>query len=93
MVCQLPRPSSERFTRNRVRSRLLPEIEEACGTSGVENLRAFASAVESLEEELAARTAHLGWELPSYAPVVASARRRSCPAASSPSSLFATHSR
>jgi hypothetical protein len=30
----------------------------------VDNLRAFASAVESLEEELAGRTAHLAWGPP-----------------------------
>lgn len=68
---------SPRFTRNRVRNQLLPEIEETCGEGGFENLRAFASAVESLEEELAARTAHLSWERPSYADAVASSRLRS----------------
>lgn len=65
---------SPRFTRNRVRNELMPEIAETCGENGFENLRAFASAVESLEEELAARTAHLSWELPPYAGAVASVR-------------------
>ena len=65
---------SPRFTRNRVRNELMPEIAETCGEGGFENLRAFASAVESLEEELAARTAHLSWELPPYAGAVASVR-------------------
>jgi len=64
---------SERFTRNRVRHGLLPQIAATCGERGVENLRAFASAVEGLEEELAARTAHLAWE----PPVFAAARRTS----------------
>ena len=53
-----------RFTRNRVRHRLLPEIEHVCGRGGVEGLRAFARAVEGLEDELAARTAHLHWSAP-----------------------------
>jgi len=53
---------SDRFTRNRVRNGLLPVIEQTCGEEGVDNLRAFASAVESLEEELAGRTAHLCWD-------------------------------
>jgi len=66
--------ASARFTRNRVRSELLPQIEEACGAGGFENLRAFASAVESLEEELASRTAHLAWDLPSWAGSSAAAR-------------------
>lgn len=55
---------SPRFTRNRVRGRLLPEIERACGPEGIERLRDFAGAVERLEEELAGRTAHLSWDTP-----------------------------
>ncbi|MDA1264088.1 MAG: tRNA lysidine(34) synthetase TilS [Planctomycetota bacterium] len=57
----------DRFTRNRVRGALLPEIEEACGPEGLDGLRAFAGAVERLEEELAGRTAHLAWSLPQQA--------------------------
>jgi tRNA(Ile)-lysidine synthase len=53
-----------RFTRNRVRGDLLPQIERACGPQGVEGLRAFAGAVERLENELAGRTAHLAWTEP-----------------------------
>ena len=50
---------STRFTRNRVRGGLLPEIAEAPG--GMDGLRAFARAVEGLEEELAEKTVHLHW--------------------------------
>ena len=59
--------ASSRFTRNRVRNQLLPKIGETCGDEGIENLRAFANAVEGLEEELAARTAHLAWSPPAHA--------------------------
>ncbi|MAG63726.1 tRNA lysidine(34) synthetase TilS [Candidatus Woesearchaeota archaeon] len=52
---------SPAHTRNRVRNQLLPRIESTCGPAGVENLRAFASAVEGLEDELATRTANLNW--------------------------------
>jgi tRNA(Ile)-lysidine synthase len=55
------------FTRNRVRNELLPSINDTCGGEGIENLRAFASAVENLEEELSARTAHLAWAPPAHA--------------------------
>jgi len=51
---------SERFTRNRVRNNLLPKIADAPG--GMDGLRAFARAVEGLEEELAERTVHLCWK-------------------------------
>jgi tRNA(Ile)-lysidine synthase len=53
--------ASPAHTRNRVRNQLLPRIESTCGPAGVENLRAFASAVEGLEDELATRTANLNW--------------------------------
>ncbi|MEO2162656.1 MAG: tRNA lysidine(34) synthetase TilS [bacterium] len=53
---------SPAHTRNRVRNQLLPRIESTCGPTGVENLRAFASAVEGLEDELATRTANLNWD-------------------------------
>jgi tRNA(Ile)-lysidine synthase len=53
--------SSPAHTRNRVRNELLPRIESTCGPAGVQNLRAFASAVEGLEDELATRTANLTW--------------------------------
>lgn len=62
-----------RFTRNRVRGALLPEIERTCGPDGIEGLRAFAGAVERLEDELAGRTAHLSWRTPEHAPAVRSA--------------------
>ncbi|MEZ6004372.1 MAG: tRNA lysidine(34) synthetase TilS [Planctomycetota bacterium] len=51
---------SERFTRNRVRAGLLPDIAQAPG--GMDGLRAFARAVEGLESELAERTLHLSWD-------------------------------
>ncbi|MCP3920700.1 MAG: tRNA lysidine(34) synthetase TilS [bacterium] len=54
-------------TRNRVRNDLLPSIEQTCGKEGIAGLRAFASAVESLEDELAGRTAHLSWTAPRHA--------------------------
>ncbi|MEM9799358.1 MAG: tRNA lysidine(34) synthetase TilS [Planctomycetota bacterium] len=60
------------FTRNRVRHQVLPEIEAQCGTDGVENFFEFARAVESFEDELADRTAHLEWR-----PVAHEAARRS----------------
>ncbi|MCA9001260.1 MAG: tRNA lysidine(34) synthetase TilS, partial [Planctomycetes bacterium] len=49
----------ERFTRSRVRQGLLPKIAGTPG--GMDGLRAFAKAVEGLEEELAERTLHLSW--------------------------------
>jgi tRNA(Ile)-lysidine synthase len=49
----------EQFTRSRVRQGLLPEIAGTPG--GMDGLRAFAKAVEGLEEELAERTLHLSW--------------------------------
>jgi len=65
---------SPRFTRNRVRHGLLPQVEEVCGDQGLSNLRSFASAVEGLEEELAGRTAHLSWSPPLHAPALRSQR-------------------
>ncbi|MGK0484210.1 MAG: tRNA(Ile)-lysidine synthetase-like protein, partial [Planctomycetota bacterium] len=64
--------SSAAFSRNRVRSTVLPEIAAQCGDEGVDNLRAFARAVESFEDELADRTAHISWD-----PVTHEAARRS----------------
>lgn len=57
--------ATDAHTRNRVRNGLLPDIEASCGPQGINGLRAFANAVESLEDELAQRTAHLGWDNPS----------------------------
>lgn len=57
---------SPAFTRNRVRHEVLPEIEAQCGEEGVENFFEFARAVESLEDELADRTAHIHWEAPRF---------------------------
>ncbi len=54
------------FTRNRVRKRFLPFLEEVGGPELVDNLRAFGRAVEDLEHELAAATAHLAWRPPSW---------------------------
>ena len=48
-----------RFTRNRVRQNLLPEIAQS--EAGMDGLRAFAQAVEGLEAELAEKTVHLHW--------------------------------
>jgi len=56
-----------RFTRNRLRNQLLPLIGEHCGDEGLSNLEAFSSAVESLEDDLASATAHLGWRPSSFA--------------------------
>lgn len=64
--------SSAAFSRNRVRETVLPEIAAQCGDEGVQNLRDFARAVESFEDELADRTAHISWE-----PVAFEAARRS----------------
>lgn len=60
--------SSGRFTRSRVRHQVLPEIEAHCGSDGLENFFEFARAVESFEDELADRTAHLQWEPVSHEP-------------------------
>jgi tRNA(Ile)-lysidine synthase len=57
--------AADAHTRNRVRNGLLPGIEASCGPQGLDGLRAFADAVESLEDELAQRTAHLEWDSPS----------------------------
>ncbi|MEZ6013738.1 MAG: tRNA lysidine(34) synthetase TilS [Planctomycetota bacterium] len=65
--------TSLRHTRNRVREQLLPAFADTCGPEGLENLRRFAGAVDGLESELAARTAHLGWEAPDGARAMGSA--------------------
>ena len=64
--------ATDRFTRGRVRHEVLPEIEAHCGESGVENFFDFARAIESFEDEIADRTAHIHWE-----PVAFEAARRS----------------
>ncbi|MFT5197938.1 MAG: tRNA(Ile)-lysidine synthase [Planctomycetota bacterium] len=51
--------AGDQFTRSRVRQGLLPEFAGTPG--GMDGLRAFAKAVEGLEEELAERTLHLSW--------------------------------
>jgi tRNA(Ile)-lysidine synthase len=56
-----------RFTRNRVRNVLLPQIAGACGEGALENLRAFSAAVETLEERCAELTAHVVWDPPLFA--------------------------
>jgi len=56
----------ERFLRNRVR-RLLPRLVALGGPATLDNLRAFGSAVESLERHLAGATAHLAWQPAAYA--------------------------
>ncbi|MEM1448952.1 MAG: tRNA lysidine(34) synthetase TilS [Planctomycetota bacterium] len=63
--------AAERFTRNRVRHEVLPQIEAECGSEGVDQFFEFARAVESFEEELADRTAHITWQ-----PVAHEAARR-----------------
>jgi tRNA(Ile)-lysidine synthase len=63
--------ASSRFTRNRIRNNLLPDIQASCGDAAIENLRAFADAVESLEDTFARDTARLAWAPPQHA----SARR------------------
>lgn len=49
------------FTRNRIREGLLPALDEASEGVALEGLRAFASAVESLEGEFATSTANITW--------------------------------
>jgi len=56
-----------RFFRNRLRHGLLEEVADVAGGEGLANLRAFSSAVESLEDHLARATAHLAWQTPSFA--------------------------
>ncbi|MEC8510717.1 MAG: tRNA lysidine(34) synthetase TilS [Planctomycetota bacterium] len=60
--------STDRFTRGRVRHQVIPEIEAHCGVDGVDNFVEFARAVESFEDELADRTAHLQWEPVAHEP-------------------------
>ncbi|MBL6721300.1 MAG: tRNA lysidine(34) synthetase TilS [Planctomycetes bacterium] len=50
------------FTRTRVREGLLPALDRETDGAAMEGLRAFARAVEGLEDELASRTAHLSWQ-------------------------------
>jgi len=60
-----------RFTRNRVRHRLIPRLVQLAGPEAIENLRSFGRAVEGLEEAFARATAHLAW---SPHPLVQAAR-------------------
>lgn len=56
-----------RFQRNRIRQELLPWLNANLGPGVEDNLRAFAAAVESLEEHFAHATAHLTWSRPPWA--------------------------
>lgn len=49
------------FARNRIRRELLPTISAAVGPEAIENLFAFARAVQGLETALEQATAHLSW--------------------------------
>ena len=62
--CEDGSNGDERFARNAVRNALLPGIERAAGSAGIENLRAFGRAVEELETHLARGTAELAWRPP-----------------------------
>lgn len=53
--------SSDAFTRNRVRHRLLPRLAELGGPEALAHLSDFGRAVERLELDLARATAHLAW--------------------------------
>lgn len=50
-----------RFTRNKIRHELFPWLRSVAGSDALDSLRDFAQAVDSLEDELARRTAHLAW--------------------------------
>ena len=56
-----------RFARNRVRHLLLPALERSVGADGSAALERFASAVERLEGDLAARTSHIAWRTAPFA--------------------------
>ncbi|HJP00515.1 MAG TPA: tRNA lysidine(34) synthetase TilS [Planctomycetota bacterium] len=56
-----------RFTRNRVRHELLDVLSAACGPEARRNLLAFGREIETLESELAVRTAHIVWRPPVHA--------------------------
>lgn len=60
-----------RFFRNRVRHGLVARIEAVAGAEGLANLEAFSRAVESLEDRLAAATAHIAWHKPAFADATA----------------------
>ncbi len=49
------------FARNRLRRQLLPQVEAVAGTEGIENLFAFANAVQGLENALEQAISHLAW--------------------------------
>ncbi|MDZ4771691.1 MAG: tRNA lysidine(34) synthetase TilS [Planctomycetota bacterium] len=59
--------AGSRFTRNRIRHGLLPQLEEIAGKSAVSNLRAFGTAIEELEGHCAALTADIHWSPPAHA--------------------------
>jgi tRNA(Ile)-lysidine synthase len=63
-----------RFARNRVRHELLDVLSAACGADARRNLLAFGREIESLETELASRTAHVVWQPPLHAAARRSAR-------------------
>lgn len=60
-----------RFFRSRVRHGLLAQVEALAGQQGLDNLAAFSRAVETLEDRLAAATAHLAWHRPTFADATA----------------------
>jgi tRNA(Ile)-lysidine synthase len=57
-----------RFSRSKVRHGLMPTLRRLGGEEAIENLRAFGRAVETLEVELAGRTAHVAWNPAPWAP-------------------------
>ncbi|MDP6409810.1 MAG: tRNA lysidine(34) synthetase TilS [Planctomycetota bacterium] len=63
-----------RFTRNRVRHELLDVLSAACGPEARRNLLAFGREIETLEGELAVRTAHVVWRPPVHAAARRTAR-------------------
>jgi len=65
-----------RFTRTRTRHGLVPMIEELGGPGALDDLAAFADAVESLELELARATAHLAWQPAPHAEVTRAGEER-----------------
>ncbi len=58
--------ASRLHARNRVRHDLLPWLEQHGGPGALASLRSFERSVQALEEDLAARTAHLSWSPPPH---------------------------